>query len=32
MAKRMYVQVAPIRLNDGVDEQALLQASHTFPA
>lgn len=30
MATRMYVQLAPIRLKDGIDEQALLQASHAF--
>ena len=32
MAKRMYVQLAPIRLKDGVDEKTLLEASDAFQA
>ena len=30
MTKRMYVQLAPIRLKDGFDEKALLEASDAF--
>ena len=30
MIKRMYVQLAPIRLKDGLDEKALLEASDAF--
>jgi hypothetical protein len=32
MTKRMYIQLAPIQLQDGVDERALLQASDAFQA
>lgn len=30
MTKRMYVQLAPIRLKDGFDEKSLLKASDAF--
>ena len=30
MTKRMYVQLAPIRLKDGFDEKTLLEASDAF--
>ena len=30
MSKRMYVQLAPIELREGVDESALLEASDAF--
>ena len=30
MIKRIYVQLVPIRLRDGLDEAALLEASDTF--
>lgn len=32
MTKRTYVQLAPIRLKDGLDETALLEASDAFQA
>lgn len=32
MNERMYIQLAPIRLKDGFDEKALLEASDAFQA